>query len=427
MRRRIALIVTLVTAAALVGLMVPTALAIRERALYAAKLELQRESAQLAASLGPDEPLLVSSLELITNGEVHVVGVYGPDGRLAGGSGPPRADALVTTALTGTFAESAQESEYVAVAPAPRGASTFAAVRVAESYADPNADAWRHLRPVLALAVAVLVAAAGTAWWLGRSMTQPLVALRTVAMRVGRGDRSTEIPITGFAELDDLGATIGSMADELEQQLTREQSFSAQVSHQLRTPITALQVALEAELSAPRSDPTVAIGEALGAVGRLNITIAELLSIARGHANDRGEFRLDHLAAEVARAHRDRFAARGRELDTELEPVTVLASRSAITHIVDVLVENSVRHGKGPTCLRTTCTDDGPLLSIDDAARISRDPFVAPVKDGHGIGLKLARGLASAEGARLLLAPGPEHTGHRFELRFEALGDDDPS
>ena len=419
MRRRIVMVVTFVAVSAIVALMIPTVLAVRERALYAAKLELQREGAQVASSLGPDEPLAMSSLKMIGNGEVHVVGLYDHDGRLVAGSGPPVADELVLAALAGSFAESALSDEYVVASPIARYGGNYAAVRVAESYADPNADARRHLRPLFAVALAIVLAAAAAARWLAQAITRPLGLLRVVAMRIGRGELSEDVPVTGLPELDDLGSTIGSMADEIESQMARERAFSAQVSHQLRTPVTALQVALETELAAPRDDATLVLAEALGAVGRLNSTIAELLSLSRGQANDRCELRLDVATEAVLKPLAGGFAAANRQLVCELQPVHVVASASAVEHVLTVLLENSLQHGRGTTTIRTGVTADGPVLSVGDGAVIQRDPFVAQVRSGHGIGLKLARGLAEAESAHLVLVV--TDTGHRFELRFEPM------
>ena len=191
--------------------------------------------------------------------------------------------------------------------------------------------------------------------------------------------------------------------------MEREQRLTADTSHQLRTPLAGLRLALEAERAAPRDDPAQVITEALGAVERLEATIDALTDLAREDAAGI-ELALDAVAGAAVERWRPLYAAAGRilEVDRGAGEAVVSARAAALDTIVDVLLDNALHHGTGTTTVvtetnggsaRIVVADEGTCTLTDEwlFARRSRGPG-AP-----GIGLHLARTLAEAEGARLRL------------------------
>ena len=137
----------------------------------------------------------------------------------------------------------------------------------------------------LAVFVAMVAAAAGLL--LSRHLTRPLRRLRDAAVRLGEGDFTVSAPPSGVAELDAAATALTATARRLGDLVERERAFTADASHQLRTPLTSLRLALENELAQPRSDPTQALRDALVDVDRLEATLTDLLALARDTVADR--------------------------------------------------------------------------------------------------------------------------------------------
>jgi signal transduction histidine kinase len=245
--------------------------------------------------------------------------------------------------------------------------------------------------------------------------------LRDAAVRLGDGDFTVTPPQSGLAELDDAADALATTARHLGRLVERERAFSADASHQLRTPLTSLRLTLETELLSPRSDPVPALEEALHDVDRIEATLTQLLALARDAPADRGPLALDAVLLAAEQRWRRPFAAAGRSLVVDAEDAVPLvhASAAALATVVDVLVENALEHGAGrvvlgagaarPTGVSITVTDEG-ALNGDPSGVFERR---APDATGHGIGLALARSLAHAEGAKLRVARSAPTT---FEL-----------
>ena len=209
----------------------------------------------------------------------------------------------------------------------------------------------------------------------------------------------------GVAEVDAVGRALDATAARLDELVARERAFSADASHQLRTPLAALRLELEAlEL---RGGDRAELDAALRQVDRLQATIDTLLAVARDAP------RPDDVA-DLARAGRRRRGALARPAGaprrgrcTSQRPrghPTARASRRVVDEILDVLVDNAARHGAGAVTLTVRELDGwlarrrrrrGPRLRRRSRARVRARRTGG---DGHGIGLALARSLAARRG-----------------------------
>jgi signal transduction histidine kinase len=287
------------------------------------------------------------------------------------------------------------------------GGVTTALLRESE----PLGESSRRLRSGLARltfgAVLAAAAAALAGWLLTRRLTRPLGALRASALALGDGDFTVDPPATGLAELDDVGAALRSSARRIGTLVERERAFSAQASHQLRTPVAGLRVALETEMAHPRPDREAILRESLVAAERLEATIDGLLRLARGQPDDRHVLDVPAHLAQLELRWRPSLRAAGRRLVTgctgPLPPVR--ASATAIDHVLDVLVDNALHHGAGTITVQAGGTGAGVVITVTDEGEGVAEPaevFQRRARPGgRGIGLALGRTLAAAEGAEL--------------------------
>jgi signal transduction histidine kinase len=277
--------------------------------------------------------------------------------------------------------------------------------------------AWLVLGGFALLAIS---AAAALAWWLSRRLDAPLVRLAAAAHRVGDGDFTTRAPRSGVPEIDGVAQAIDTTAARLGAALDRERSFSANVSHQLRTRVTGLRVTLEAAAITGTSEHE-AIQAAIEETDRFEATIVELLALARDTVGDRTPLDVTSMLDELDQSWRGRLADLDRPLHVQADSTVPSPEVSgvAVRQILDVLVDNATRHARGEVRVTARSTHDGLALDVGDEGpgiTTSSDELFrrrAPGADGHGIGLALARSLAEAEGGRLLLtrrAPGAQFT-----------------
>ena len=219
-------------------------------------------------------------------------------------------------------------------------------------------------------------------------------------------------------EADTASQALEDTATQLGQLLQRERAFSSDVSHQLRTPLTALTVGLESALSRPDADLRAALGDALTRSEHLRTTIEDLLSLIRRPGYAALPIDLGALIEDVRARWDGPLAAHGRHLVSRTEPdlPRCLAAPAAVRQIIDVLVANALGHGDGTVTIDVR--DIGTAVAIDVAdegtglAAEPDDLFAgsADRADGHGQGLPLARTLADASGGRLVVrraAPEP--------------------
>jgi len=215
-----------------------------------------------------------------------------------------------------------------------------------------------------------------------------------------------------------VNASLNRTADRLGALIDRERTFTADVSHQLRTPLTGLRLGLEAALDDPGANPGPAIRDALVVADRLQATIADLLTLARDIPRAPTALDLDTLLQLIHERWNGVLAAEGRPLRIVQHPPLPPSglSPTSASHIVDVLIDNARQHGLG--VVTVTVRDAGDVLAIDVANEgppITRDAqalFVRRSDDatGTGIGLALARSLAECEGARLSLTDSRQPT-----------------
>src|SRR5439155_834762 len=168
----------------------------------------------------------------------------------------------------------------------------------------------------------------------------------------------------GVAEIDSVGSAVNTTAQRIGDMLERERAFSANASHQLRTPLAGLRLQLEAGLDAPDADAGAALRAAIETADRLERTIDDLLTLARDRRPAAEAADLPALLAEIEQGWRGLLAAANRQLRiTADDPPAPRASEAAIRQIIGVLLDNAVTHGHGMVAV--TARDAGDALAVD--------------------------------------------------------------
>ncbi len=411
MRRRLTIAIVAVAAATLALFALPLAVVLRDGYRDQELLRLQRDTVA-AARLIDLGTTAADPVEL--PGGPDRIAVYDAAGRRVAGrsdAGPPRADRLVVDATRRQRPTTRiRPGALVAAVPLLTGERVTGAIRAQRSDA---IVAQRSHRAWLALAAAaggVLLLAALAAVLLGRRLARPLERVAVAARSLGDGDFSVRAPRGAIREVDAVADALDLASTRLEELIARERAFSADASHQLRTPLAALRLELEA-LQLTATHPAE-LERALIEVDRLQQTIETLLAVARDRPHPTATCELVALLTEAERRWRGPLADDARHLTLSVPGthVAVQAADRVIREILDVLLDNAARHGQGlvSIILRTiddhwaeiAVTDQGPGFTIDQDTAFTRR---STSTDGHGIGLALARSLAHAEGGRLTI------------------------
>jgi signal transduction histidine kinase len=334
---------------------------------------------------------------------------YDTSARLVAGAGPALGSTEVKDALRGRISDD-HDGAWLAVAvPLQDEQEIVGAARAASPWSDVTDQTNRSWLLMSGFALAAIALAGALAAWQSSRLVAPMQDAAALALRLGDGDFTARLGLSGVPELDRAADALNRTAGRLGDLIARERAFTSDVSHQLSTPLTSLRLGLEGALVAPGEDPTATIERALVEVDRLQTTVATLLAVARDAFPVGGDCDVTVVCMEIAERCRGELASAGRSLKTALEPglPRVRFSEGALREILAVLVDNARRHGAGTVTIAARRVGSGVVVDVGDegegirtdAAEIFRRR--SPEASGHGLGLALARSLAEAHGARL--------------------------
>ena len=325
MRTRIISVAVLASVLATCLFALPLGWAVREYMLGQERGYLVREASDVAIEVAGDvdADVPVDRDDLTDVGEDDedlTVAVFDRDGDLLAGSAPDRDLPVLWDALDGEVKSRLDDELVTAAVPVTHGEDVIGAVLVTQQRS--------HVLGEVGLvwgAMAGLAAAAVIVTWLvareqARRLARPLEDLEESARRLGDGDFSVRTRRGGIEEIDAVGAALDTTAIRLDDLLARERAFSADASHQLRTPLAGMRLRLEAALERTDADPRQAIAASLVDADRLEAIIDELLGLARaGQAASAGPVDLDRLLGELAPEWAARLALHGRDLAVRVD------------------------------------------------------------------------------------------------------------
>ncbi|MFJ4848580.1 MULTISPECIES: sensor histidine kinase [unclassified Streptomyces] len=410
MRQRVARVALVAALVAVVLLAVPLALVIRAALFADERNELEREALAAAVRVSP-QFAAGDAVELPAARDGELLGVYDTAWRRRWGTGPAAADAAVHRAATGKVAQRQSAGEIVVAVPVSDAERVIGVVRASTD----TGEVWKRILLAWLALVGVALSALGVALLVARhqarALTGPLEALAATSAKVTEGDLTARAAPSGIAEIDQVGATHNDMVERLGGLLHHEREFATNASHQLRTPLTGLQLGLEAALSTSGADLRSAAREALEQSRYLQHTIDEVLRLARTGASvhDGPAVRsVGDVLEQAERRWHGPLAQDGRRLAFAPEPGTGGLGVPGRTsdQILDVLLDNARRHGRGT--VRVTVRELGGVVALDveDEGTLTLDPSALFARgtttgQGSGIGLALAKEMAAGAGGRL--------------------------
>jgi signal transduction histidine kinase len=408
MRRRILVAILSVTAIAVVLFGVPLAIVIQRFVNEDATRRVERHAVLASRSVPDDFTTSNDPVELPATSDGIDLALYDTNGTLVSGTGPATADAITVQALRNQVSDGEVAGLRIVAVPVAADEHVVGAIRAEQSTGASDARSRRLIALLALLAIGVIAVGAAIGYLVAGRLARPVRRLRDAAVQLGEGDFTIDVPRSDVPELDQAAQAMTNTALRLDDLVSRERSFSADASHQLRTPLAGLRAAIETELEFPRPDHTEVLHEALGDIDRLERTITELLSIARTSGTTPAPTSLADVFDEINASWRGPLAARGRPLTItdayDCPPVN--GNGTMLRHALDVLLDNALNHGAGEIRIEHHIADDTVTLSISDEGSGFADP---PTDELHGLGLPLARRLVEAMPGRLVVARSSAH------------------
>ncbi len=371
-------------------------------------------------------PLLVVTVRLVADSartellrQVQTVAAVVEDPTASGAPTPERLTRLVPPGeqvtirtedgQTTTAGPDPGRSPYTAQAPLPGGGE----VQVARPAGDVRDRQYRFGFGVVAGMAGSAVLAAIAAVLLARRLAEPLRDVAGRAARLGAGDYRVSPARPGIDELDRICDVLDRAAGQISAVIQRERTLADDVSHQLRSRLTALRMRLEEISMSPEPDVKREATAALEQAERLSAVVDEILAQARtARAEGAGDVDVGHEVAAVVDEREPTLRTLRRRVEVDApDKLVARAEPGRLQQAVGVLVDNALEHGRGVVRVGVRrsgrhavveVTDEGPGVPPELVGKI----FERGVSGGAGtgIGLALARALVESDGGRLELS-----------------------
>jgi len=279
----------------------------------------------------------------------------------------------------------------------------------------------RHL-PLLFGLVLVVGAVVGSAFWFLQRQLRPLALLHRGVEAVARGDFATRVPVVRGDEIGEVAAAFNAMARRVGEMLDDRERLLADVSHELRSPLARMKVALELM---PEGEKRDALARDVAEMSKLIAVLLERQELrSRTALAAPREVRLDLIAGEVVAAG----AGRGPGVVLAEPPATagargvsVQGDAAMLRLLLRNLIDNAIKFSppdRAPVEVRVEASGEEVLLRVlDDGIGIPPGaeerlfaPFVKldPARGhgvGHGLGLNLCQRIVELHGGSIRLLP----------------------
>lgn len=401
-------VVAATTLLVVIAFLLPLGLLLRTLAADRAIAQAQQEAQSLAVVVAVvrSRDQLEPAVALVDSGSPREVTVFLPDGTAVGAAGRP----LGTLAQSGrsfTAGVDGGREVYVPV-------ETEAGRAVVRSFV-PDELLQRGTASAFAvlagLGVGLLLVAVLVADRLARGVVRPVTALADAARRLAAGQLSARVEPSGPPEVHDVGTAVNALGHRIDELLVAERESVADLSHRLRTPLTALRLDAEG-----LRDPEEAarLGADVAAVER---TVDEVIRGARRPVREGGHASCDAVGVVAERAGFWQVLAedQGRPWLVELapEPLLVRLAAADLGAAVDALLGNVFAHTSETTEVevRVAAAERGTTVEVADRGQGLPAGAAQRGQSGGGstgLGLDIARRTAEASGGRLVVTDRPD-------------------
>ncbi|SDK89373.1 Signal transduction histidine kinase [Nonomuraea maritima] len=418
-------------------------LAFHEYATQTLTRELAAARGRLAMQVELRQP--VTPLTVRTNRNVQIVDYLGAvvastpqlDGKPAMAGSPGRDQSSSSVVCGGVFPSG--ECDIVVAQPALRDGH-FWTVYVASPTIPAYVEPWLAAT-VLGAAAALAAAVTLLARRIVVGSLRPVAMIQTELDRMADVRADHRVPVPGSQdEIHDLAETVNRTLTRLHAAVTQQRHFTSNASHELRTPIAAIQAEVEDALHAPDETTVTALGtKILSSLERLQAIVDDLLLITRLESGRP----LDDEPVDLAALVRAECRHRGdTTVNCLLEPgVMVSGDRAWLSRLLTNLLDNAERHARSKTTVQVRqlpatrqdahrfphgvavleVIDDGPGIAESERELVfQRFARLDTARDrnrgGTGLGLPIARQIACAHGGTLRIADTP--SGAHFVARL---------
>jgi signal transduction histidine kinase len=327
----------------------------------------------------------------------------------------------IETATQGSF-ETSDGRTYLFAAYTYGRLSLSSETRISTIYvATPRSGSlviWASLiRPLLFSGVIALVVSLVIAAILARSVYRPLKQVSGAAQRIARGEYDQKVPEDGPREYRELAANFNNMAEKVEQSQRQLRHFVADVSHELKSPITSIQGFAQALVDGTAGDEKTRQKAARiinDESRRLRRQVEELLELSRMQSGQLPMIREPVEIDELLERCRELFGIQAEERNITLEvkaesPATVTGDVDRLEQLFGNLLDNAIKnsHAGGRVRITAAATGDGNIaIGVSDSGPgippeqiphvFERFYQVTGVRTGVGLGLAIAREIALA-------------------------------
>lgn len=311
-------------------------------------------------------------------------------------------------------------------------------MQIAEPLTRRKELSWSALAHLLTIAAVLLPLSMFLIWWI---LTRSLVPLRRSAASVSQRSPDDLQPVRtddAPSEVAPLLAALNRLLNRVQDTLHRERRFTADASHELRSPLAAIRTNAQVMNAARNKAELERAGEdLLVSVDRSSRLIDQLLVLARLDARRPHEFvevDLPALIQQECHAQRALLGTRQVTLETELREVSIRGVPNLLGVLLRNLLDNAVRYSGpqariavecGPTSegVRLVVSDDGPGIPQQEREQVFQRFYriIGNEATGSGLGLSIVRRIAELHGATVEIQTGRGGRGTAFVLVFGAL------